>query len=118
VSFTIKIHNVPDAQLGALIARVNAPKTMRLEVDYVGPATASGKSNGRAAGDTPMRMTGKVSKPGTILHEGMTIFEKLEVDKGIGNVTVEQFKEQLKKRRKAKDLYTRLINEGYLRYHE
>lgn len=115
MSFTITIRNIPDAQLGSLIARVNAPKTMKLEVEYVEVAQSNGKGNNK---DALLRMTGKVSKGGTILHEGMVIFEKLEATEGIGTVTSRQFKEMLKQRRKSSDLHTRLLNEGYLAYHK
>jgi hypothetical protein len=113
VSFTVTIHNIPDAQLGSLIARINAPKTMKLEVEHV--ASVLAKSNGKA-NDRPLRMTGKRPKSGTMVNDALVIFEKIEAVEGIGTVTMGYFKEQLKAKKKQKDLAMRLVTEGFLAY--
>jgi hypothetical protein len=113
MSFTLTVHNVSDAQLGPLIARMALPKTTKLEVAH---DSTEGPPVARAVASTTLRMTGRTPRRSTLLATALTLFEKLEVAQGIGNVTRQAFREELHKKKTGKDVYTRLLNEGYIEH--
>ena len=63
-----------------------------------------------------LTMTGKQAKKGTLIYPAMVAFEKLEANKGIGNVTVKMFRAELKRRRWKVDLAQRCVTEKFLSY--
>ena len=126
MSFTITIENIPDRDLGPVIARMNLPKSVHYElvhkVDEAGEtkkaASRTGKKKGaRVNVKSKLSMTGRVStKPDGLLARGMGYFEKCEVESGIGNVSVEDFRAYLVEQGEERSLQWRLLHEGYLKY--
>jgi len=117
VSFTITISPVSESQLGPLIANLKLAKGMNLGVIHQVPneqVKGKTKSPARFTADTILHMSGRSPKKSEALREALVIFEKLEKFQGIGTVTVGNFQQALIQRHKAKSLYTRLRNEGYL----
>lgn len=81
--------------------------------------TKRGKKKGSQRGtpDTKLTMTGKMPLIGNgLLARGLTVFEILEKNQGIGAVTVTAFREELTKQRMKYQLQTRLLHEGYMDY--
>ena len=121
MSFTLTIRNIPDKELGPILARLNLPKAASYDVahvaDHVGLIEGPGPRSGpRANGATKLHMTGKQVKNSEVLNAALVMFEKLEAKEGIGTVSVDMFRADLVKRHQAKNMCTRLIHEGYLEY--
>jgi len=117
MSFSIVIHQIPDKDLGPVLARLHLPRGATHEVihkpDYTALIEGPKNKSSTANGATKLMMTGKTpSKQGALIKAALTIFEKLEVKKGIGNVSVDTFRSSLADR----NMHFRLINEGYLGY--
>ena len=121
MSFTITITNVPDKDLGPMLARIKLPRGARLDHKYSpdhvalleGPPQFEVKP--RATGDTVLTMTGKVPKS-DLLKRALIEFEKVEAQDGIGTVTVKRYREYLTRKKLDHKLQTRLYHEGYLSY--
>lgn len=128
MSFTITLKNIPDRDLGPMIARMNPPKSVSYELthkeDEAGEIRKSVSRKGRKRGSrvdvtAKLTMTGRVSlKKDGLLARGMAYFEKYEVEQGIGNVSVEDFRAYLVEQGEERSLQWRLLHEGYLKYLE
>lgn len=128
MSFTITLKNIPDRDLGPMIARMNAPKSVSYELthkeDEAGetqkPVSRKGRKRGTHVDVTAkLTMTGRVpTKKAGLLARGMGHFEKCEVERGIGNVSVEDFRAYLVDNGEERSLQWRLLHEGYLKYLE
>ena len=98
----VTVEHVPEgrAKRKALIAedRTERPKVPHSRAEYL------------------LTMTGKQAKKGTLIYPAMVAFEKLEANKGIGNVTVKMFRAELKRRRWKVDLAQRCVTEKFLSY--
>lgn len=85
----------------------------------IGPGTLK-KSNGdaRAHGraDSRLTMTGKIAQKGSKIETAMVLFEKLEKSKGIGMVTVQDFRDRLVKNELPKALAQRCTTEKFMTY--
>jgi len=121
MSFKLTIE-VPDSKLMATIRLLNGHKvsvesTERFVPGWDDPrkkAKPNGKMHSRAA--SLLTMTGKIAQPSSKIAEGMTVFEKLEKKKGIGNVNVGDFREALIKKELPKALSQRCVTEKFLSY--
>ena len=121
MSFKLTIE-VPDSKLMATIRllnghRVSVESTERFVPGWDDPrkkAKSNGKLHSRAA--SLLTMTGKIAQPSSKIAEGMTVFEKLEKKKGIGAVTVGDFREGLVKKALPKALSQRCVTEKFLSY--
>lgn len=122
---TIKVTiTVPDTKIGNLLARLDGYKALCEHVteQYVpgwdnprkGKPNGAGNTHSRAA--SLLTMTGKIAQPSSKIAEGMTVFEKLEKKKGIGNVNVGDFREALIKKELPKALSQRCVTEKFLSY--
>ena len=121
MSFTVTITGIPDKDLGPLLARMKLPKAASYKTEHV-PDHAGLLSGPRkhkhpfANGETILTMTGKKPTRSKPLETALTMFEKLEARMGIGTVTVDAFRADLKKRNQKVAIQTRMVNEGYLKY--
>lgn len=124
MSFKLTIE-VPDSKLMATLRTLNGHKvyvesTEQYKPGWVDPRRKSGAKKGdknthsRAA--SRLTMTGKTAQEGTIIAEGITLFEKLEKRMGIGTVTVKDFREVLVKNDKPRAVAQRCVTEGFLSY--
>ena len=117
MSFTITIRNVPDKELGLVLARLSLPRAASYETTHVPDHVAmiEAPKKERASADTKLTMNGRT--PGSeVLKTALTMFEKLEAKEGIGTVSVGMFRADLKKRHQDPKIVTRLIHENYLEY--
>lgn len=121
MSFIITIKNVPDKDLGPLLARLNLPKSAKYDVNYqpghVGLLTGpNGKERKRMPSTSKLTMTGKKPAEGSKLALALDAFERLEAKKGIGTVSVLDLQEALKHKKQETALAQRLIKTGYVEY--
>lgn len=129
--FKIVIDNIPDRELGPVIAGLHLPKGVHMEQthyadldEYVPPAPPKKRKTKRRRGTeellaTKLTMTGKIaSQSGSAVAKGLELFEKCEADLGIGNVQVVDFRAYLKTSRmqKPENLQKRMVRDGYLEY--
>jgi len=123
MSFKITIPDVPDKELGPIIARLQLPRGVTYDVKYSSngitpPKKKKGSKNGNphSRAESRLTMTGKTAQEGSIISKGMVLFEKLEKRKGIGTVTVKDFREVLVKNQHPSAVSQRCITEGFLSY--
>lgn len=126
MSFTITIKNIPDRDLGPVISRMNLPKSVDYELVHKDEESGETKKKvsrtGRKRGarvdiKSKLTMTGKVSKKSHgLLARGVGHFEKCEAERGIGSVSVEDFRVYLVEQGEERSLQWRLLHEGYLKY--
>jgi len=113
---TIKVTiEVPDTKIGTLLARLNGYKAMCEHVSIEVPKKAKGH-NPHSRGNTRLTMTGKTAQPNSKIAVAMGIFEKLESRNGIGQVTVQDFRDQLVKKEQPKGLAQRVVTEKFMTY--
>jgi len=72
------------------------------------------RPHGRA--DSRLTMTGKIAQKGSKIETAMVLFEKLEKSKGIGMVTVQDFRDRLVKKELPKALAQRCTTEKFMTY--
>jgi len=131
MSFTITITEVADKDLGKVIAGMQLPKGAQYHLQHTAdkiqePSNvengkpqrkASTREYRRALPLSKLTMTGKKpTKSGVKIRKGLKLFEKLEVDRGIGLVSVNDLREYLKEEKADQGLINRLLHEGYLAY--
>jgi len=125
--FKIVILNIPDRELGPVIAGLHLPKGVHMEqthlLDEEPASTRKFKKGPRRSHkdllDSKLTMTGKIAvQKGSAVAKGLELFEKCEVEGGIGDVSVEEFRAYLKTHRMQKPelLQKRMIRDGYLDY--
>lgn len=113
---TIKVLiEVPDAKIGKLLAQLDGYKALCQHVPVEVPkAKSNGKMHSRAF--SLLTMTGKQPNKNSKLAKALEIFEKLEKRKGIGAVTVGDFRIELEKKKQPKQLSQRCVTEKVLAY--
>lgn len=123
MSFKITIPDVPDKELGPIIARLQLPRGVTYDVKYLSNGAApvrkkkgSKIGNPHSRADSLLTMTGKKAKEGSIIAGGMALFEKLEKRKGIATVSVADFREVLVKNELPSAVSQRCITEKFLTY--
>lgn len=123
MSFKITIPDVPDKELGPIISRLQLPRGVTYDVKYTSngmtpPKKTKGnkKGNPHSRATSRLTMTGKKAQAGSIIEQGMVLFEKLEKRKGIGTVTVMDFRETLVNNKHPSAVSQRCITEGFLSY--
>ena len=116
MSFKLTIE-VPDSRLMSTLRMLNGQKVY---VESTGIAAALKPKakirNPHSRGDSRLSMTGKTAKEGSKIETAMVLFEKLEKRKGIGTVTVGDFREQLVKNEQPKALAQRCVTEKFMTY--
>ena len=113
---TIKVTiEVPDTKIGTLLARLNGYKAMCEHVSVEVPKKTKGH-NSHSRADSRLTMTGKTAQPNSKIAVAMGIFEKLESRNGIGQVTVQDFPDQLVKKDQPKGLAQRVVTEKFMTY--
>ena len=123
MSFKITIPDVPDKELGPIISRLQLPRGVTYDVQYSNNGAAPPKKKKGSKSGNPhsratsrLTMTGKTAQEGSIIEQGMVLFEKLEKRKGIGTVTVMDFRETLVKNSHPAAVSQRCITEKFLSY--
>ena len=113
---TIKVTiNVPDTKIGNLLARLDGFKALCEHVPVEMPqAKPNGKMHSRA--ESILTMTGKTPNAKSKLAKALDIFERFEKTKGIGTVTVKQFRTKLVTEKQSKGLAQRCVTEKVLAY--
>jgi len=113
---TIKVLiEVPDAKIGKLLAQLDGYKALCQHVPVEVPqAKPNGRMHSRA--ETVLTMTGKTPNANSKLAKALEIFEKQEKSRGIGNVTVADFRKQLLAKSMSKGLAQRCVTEKVLAY--
>jgi hypothetical protein len=113
---TIKVTiEVPDTKIGTLLARLNGYKAMCEHVSVEVPKKTKGH-NSHSRADSLLTMTGKNAQKGSKIETAMLLFEKLESRNGIGQVTVQAFREHLVKNDQPKGLAQRVVTEKFMTY--
>lgn len=120
MSFQVTISNVPDKDLGPLIARLNLPRGAKVEQKYSPDVVGliEGPKRGRMPASTKLTMTGKRPQNGTKLLFALEAFEKLEAKHGIGSVSMEDLMRNLKTKKQHENLAKRLLKAGFVEYLE
>jgi len=118
MSFQVTISNVPDKELGPLIARLNLPRSSKVEQKYTADIAGllSGPKKRRMPASTKLTMTGATPQQGTKLLFALQAFEKLEGKHGIGSVSMEDLIRNLKIKKQDDKLAQRLIKAGFVEY--
>ena len=119
MSFKITIE-VPDTKLAATLRQLNGHKAMvenvHDEESVVTTRKKKYKPRMHNRGDTMLTMTGKTPNVGSKLLVARELFEKLEKRKGIGAVSVADFRSELTKKGEEEHLCKRSVTEGVLAY--
>lgn len=140
MSFTITISQIPDKELGPIVAGLKLPRGVKYEQTHfidveispvVDPIEKKKKSRPHTRKRKRMShedlmemiltMSGREAKQhGSQVARGLMIFERLEGEDGIGTVSVSGFRKALKKAKvKNPDLLQkRMIRDDYLKYLE
>ena len=102
MSFTLKIKNIPDKDIGLLIARMDLPRKMDYEIRHTSKRKdpSDGPTRKHRPRTTKVTMTGKSPQANSQLAVGLAAFEKLEATKGIGTISVEDLMKNLKTKKK------------------
>ncbi len=123
MSFKLTIE-VPDTKLMTTLRMLNGHKvsvesTEQYQSGWKDPRKSGakkGSKNPHSRAASRLTMTGKDAREGTVIADGMVLFEKLEKSKGIGSVTVKDFREILVKNGLARAVAQRSVTEGFLSY--
>jgi len=120
MSFQVTISNVPDKELGPLIARLNLPRGAKVEQKYSADVAGllSGPKRKRMPASTKLTMTGATPQQGSKLLFALQAFEKLEGKHGIGSVSMEDLIRNLKTKKQNEKLAQRLLKAGFVEYLE
>lgn len=118
MSFQVTISNVPDKELGPLIARLNLPRGSKIEQKYSADVAGliEGPKRSRMPASTKLTMTGKHPQKGSKLLFALEAFEKLEAKHGIGSVSLTDLARNLKTKKQPDKLAQRLIKAGFVEY--
>lgn len=121
MSFKLTIE-VPDNKLVPTLRTLTGHRVTveNLDLGASWKTVPSKKKNGDARphgrAESRLTMTGKTAQVGSKIEEAMTIFEKLEKKKGIGTVTVQEFRDRLVSRTLPKALAQRCVTEKFMTY--
>jgi len=121
MSFKLTIE-VPDSKLIPLLRTLTGHKVTveNLDLGASWKTVPSKKRNGDARphtrADSRLSMTGKTAKDGSKIETAMVLFEKLEKRRGIGAVTVQDFRDHLVKNEQPKALAQRCVTEKFMTY--
>lgn len=120
MSFKLTIE-VPDNKLMPTLRMLNGHKVYVESAGVVAaPVRKSGAKRGvnnpHSRATSRLTMTGKTAQDGTIISQGMILFEKLEKKQGIGTVTVKDFRDILVKNGHPRAVAQRSVTEGFLSY--
>lgn len=114
---TIKVTiEVPDAKIGKLISQLDGFKVLCEHVSVELPKEKMNGAKMHSRADTFLTMTGKTPNANSKLAKALDIFEKFEKTKGIGSVTVGQFRNKLVTEKQSKGLAQRCVTEKVLAY--
>lgn len=111
---------VPDTKLAATMRILHGHKVMVESTEKYVPGwddprkKLNGKMHSRA--DSMLTMTGKTPNKNSKLAMALEIFEKLEKRKGIGTVSVADFRKELIAKKQPKTLSQRCVTEKVLAY--
>lgn len=118
---TIKVTiEVPDAKIGKFLAQLDGYKALCEHIPVEEPPKKTNGKGGRmhSRADSLLTMTGKEPNEKSKLWKARYVFEKLEKRKGIGNVTVADFRKELVSKKLPKALAQRCVTEKVLAYLE
>jgi hypothetical protein len=120
MSFKLTIE-IPDSKLIATLRTLTAHKvtvesTEKYKPGWDDPRKKNGDARPHGRADSRLTMTGKTAQPQSKIAVAMTLFEKLEARNGIGQVTVQAFREHLVKNDQPKGLAQRVVTEKFMTY--
>ena len=121
MSFKLTIE-VPDSKLMKTIRLLNGHKVSVESTESYVPGWDDPQKKAKPNGSTRPRatslltMTGKIAQPSSKIAAAMIVFEKVEKKKGIGSVSVQDFREALIKKELSKALSQRCVTEKFLSY--
>ena len=107
---------VPDTKLATTLKILHGYKVQVESTEPVAPPKKLNGSRPHSRAESLLTMTGKVPTERSKLFKAREIFEKLEARKGIGTVTVQDFRDELKKKKQPKQLAQRCVTEKVLAY--
>ena len=111
---------VPETKLAAMLKRLADQKVLVENTDpelaFNQFKTVPKEKRPRKNGDSLLTMTGKEPNTKSQLWKARHVFEKLEARIGIGNVTKNEFKKELVKKKLPKTLANRCVTEKVLAY--
>lgn len=116
MSWKITVSGVPDNKLATVLRAL--PKLDSVQIQEVQNGEAKGdtqKRRKRAPPTTKLTMTGKVGHS-EILQKGLEAFEKLEAKNGVGDISIEDFRAELKRKKMPATLCRRMVRDGFLGY--
>ena len=120
MSFNIVIKNIADKELGPILARLHLPRGASYETTHqangLDLAPKKKTYSTRPRKDSIMTMTGKTAQKDSKIEMAMELFEKFEKRKGIGTVTVQDFRDHLVKKEQDIHLQQRCVTEKFLSY--
>lgn len=118
MSFQLTISNIPDKELGPLIARLSLPRGAKTEHKYTSDVAGllAGPKKRRMPSSTKLTMTGAQPQQGSKLLFALQAFEKLEAKHGIGSVSMDDLIGNLKTKKQNEKLAQRLLKAGFVEY--
>ncbi len=120
MSFKLTIE-VPDSKLMKALKLLNGHKvyvesTETYKPGWDNPQKKTKRTNPHSRSESRLTMTGKKAQFKSKIETAMTLFEKLESSNGIGQVTVQAFREHLVKNDQSKGLAQRCVTEKFMTY--
>ena len=120
MSFKLTIE-IPDSKLMGTLRLLNGHKvyvesTEQYKAGWKDPRKKSKGSNAHSRAASRLTMTGKTAQKGSKIEAAMVLFEKLESRNGIGQVTVQAFRDHLVKNELPKALAQRCTTEKFMTY--
>ena len=114
---TIKVTiEVPDAKIGKLLTKLNGYKALCQHIPEETHVNVPKGAVRHNRAESILTMTGKRPNANSKLAKALEIFEKQEKSRGIGNVTVADFRKQLMAKSMSKGLAQRCVTEKVLAY--
>ena len=120
MSFKLTIE-VPDSKLMGTLRLLNGHKvyvqsTEQYKPGWDNPRKKNGDARPHGRAESRLTMTGKTAQKGSKIETAMELFERLEKRKGIGIVTVQDFRDHLVKNEQPKALAQRCVTEKFMSY--
>jgi len=120
MSFKLTIEVPPSKLMGTLRLlnghKVYVESTEQFKPGWDDPRKKTKGGHTRPRAESRLTMTGKTAQEGSKIETAVDMFEKLEKRRGIGTVTVQDFRDHLVENEFPKALAQRCVTEKFMAY--